>query len=105
MTYSPNYSLKLASERRLGGRLAVVISGEALEIGKSHSRVMIKDLSAQGAMFVSEHDWKAGSRIWLFFPSGFTVGAEIIWTNRRNHGCQFLQRLSEGEFQLCLLRR
>ena len=105
MTRSANYSLKLASERRLSDRLAVVIYGEALEIGKSHLRVMIKDLSPQGAMFVSEHDWKAGSRIWLFFPSGFAVGGKVMWTNRRNHGCQFLHRLSEAELQLAQSRR
>ena len=104
MSRAPEYSLKLASERRLDDRLPVSIHAEALEVGASRLPVAIRDLSRQGAMFETDHAWKVGARIWLFFPSEFAVNAKIVWANGRRHGCQFLQRLSEGELLLARSR-
>lgn len=100
MTYSPDYSLKLASERQFAGGLPEAISAEALEIGKSRVPVTVRDLSSHEATFEADHRYLPGTRIWLFFPSGLAVNAQAVWANGRMHGCRFVQRLSEGELLL-----
>jgi hypothetical protein len=100
MSHSPEYSLKLASERRIDDRLPVGIDGEALQIGGSRLPVRFRDLSRQGAMFEADHHWRVGTRIWLFFPSGLAVNAKVVWANGRKHGCRFQQRLAEAELSL-----
>jgi hypothetical protein len=105
MNLSPAYSLKLPSERRHDDRPLAAIDGQAVEIGKSRLPVVIKGLSRQGAMVDVDHTWKTGAQIWLFFPSGLAVNARVVWAQGHQHGCLFLQRLTEAELQLAQARR
>jgi hypothetical protein len=104
MMQSPEYSLRLASERRVDDRLDVAIEGEALEIGGSRLHVRIRDLSHQGVMFEADHLWNVGGRAWIFFPSGLAVNARIVWARGGRYGCEFLRRLSPGELLLAQAR-
>jgi hypothetical protein len=105
MSLSPAYSLKPASERRVDDRPLVATDGEALETGKSRLPVAIKGLSRQGAMVDADHEWKTRAQVWLFFPSGLAVNARVVWAQGHQHGCLFLQRLTEAELELAQWRR
>jgi hypothetical protein len=100
MDRAREYSLKLASERRLDDRLPVCIDAEGFEMGGLRQQVRIADLSRQGTMFEAEQPWKVGVRLWLFFPSGLAVNAKVVWAHGHRHGCHFLRRLSDDEFRL-----
>ena len=88
--------------RRRSTRASISIDTDIERNGLDRALCRIVDLSLHGARLQTYSPLTRGATMWLTLPRLGTRAATIVWSSDFLAGCQFLESLSEDEFEQLL---
>jgi len=88
--------------RRRSPRAPTAIDTDLERDGLDRALCRIVDLSLHGARLQTYQPLTRGATMWLTLPQLGTRAATIVWSSDFLAGCQFFERLTDGEFEKLL---
>ncbi len=97
--FAAEFEPALEMGRRRSPRAPVSLDARMGRGGLDRALCKVVNISVHGARLQTYSTLNAGSLIWLTLPVAGMRAAKIIWSNDFDAGCQFLEPLTEIEFE------